>query len=108
VVAIIGKPEAEQSHRTMLARLYWDPAKRFTLLHLAAVQNAVPFAQLLLREGALPNAQACRRPPPSLSPHESIQIYSKFRTISPTFYKLLLPNAYLLQRFTCAYSRKRE
>ena len=72
VVAIIGKPEAEQSHRTMLARLYWDPAKRFTLLHLAAVQNAVPFAQLLLREGALPNAQACRRPPPSLSPHDSI------------------------------------
>ena len=58
VSAIIGNPEAEQSHRTMLARLYWDPAKRFTLLHLAAVQNAVPFAQLLLREGAPPNAQA--------------------------------------------------
>jgi hypothetical protein len=26
---------------------------------------------------------ACRRPPPSLSPHDSIQIYTKFRTTLP-------------------------
>jgi hypothetical protein len=31
----------------------------------------------------------CRRPPPSLSPHDSIQIYSEFRTISSSFYNLL-------------------
>jgi hypothetical protein len=36
-----------------------------------------------------------RRPPPSLSPHDPIQIYSKFRAVSPTFYNLSLPHAYL-------------
>jgi hypothetical protein len=34
-------------------------------------------------------------PPPSLSPHDTIQIYSKFRTISPTFKHIWQPNAYL-------------
>ena len=36
-----------------------------------------------------PNAEegveVCGRPPPSLSAHDSIQIYTKFRTISPTW-----------------------
>lgn len=50
------------SDPTMLANLYWDPAKRFTLLHYAAAQNAVPFAQLLLANGARPDVQ-------SLPPH---------------------------------------
>ena len=29
--------------------------------------------------------RVCRRPPPSLSPHDSIRIYRKFRTLLPTF-----------------------
>ena len=36
----------------------------------------------------------CRRPPPSLSPHDTIQIYSNFRRILPASNNLLLPNAY--------------
>jgi hypothetical protein len=37
----------------------------------------------------------CCRPHPSLPPHNSIQDHSKLSTISPTFYNLLLRNAYL-------------
>jgi hypothetical protein len=43
-----------------------------------------------------PNAEegveVCGRPPPSLSAHDSIQVYTKFRTISPTCYNLFLPH----------------
>lgn len=46
----------------MLANLYWEPAKRFTLLHYAAAQNAAPFAQLLLSNGAALDVQ-------SIAPH---------------------------------------
>ena len=39
--------------------------------------------------------EVCRRPPPLTIPRDSIQVYSKLRTISPTVYNLLRPNAHL-------------
>ena len=45
--------------------------------------------------GAVHGGDAGSEGEPSLSPRDSIQIYTKFRTTSPTFNNILPPNAYL-------------
>ena len=50
-------------------------------------RDPVPGAGRLVLDGA--GHGGLSSPTPSLSPHDSIQIYIKFRTISPTFYNLL-------------------
>jgi hypothetical protein len=55
---------------------------------VAALRAALASKRSFVRASKDLAALVCRRSPSSLPPHDSIQIFSKFRTISPTFNKL--------------------